>query len=164
MNTRVKEIRETLKLSQANFAEKLGLKQRAISEIEKGSNKLTDRNFDAICSAFNVSEKWLREGVGEMFNPPVEKTFLDQLAEEHGLNERDKALIKSIIDLPSEVRGAVIDWALKLAQSVNQLPAESEKEKRLREIAEQRKALDEEEQRLKGDSHSFAEESLSGAG
>lgn len=119
MQNRLKQLRKVLNLSQAKFAEKIGLGQRAIASIELGSAKLTDRNFDAICNVFNVNPEWLRSGVGEMFNASAEKTFLDKLAEEKGLDARGKALIQSIIDLPASVREGVIDWALNLARELN---------------------------------------------
>ena len=154
MQNRLKQLRKVLNLSQAKFAEKIGLGQRAIASIELGSAKLTDRNFDAICNVFNVNPEWLRSGVGEMFNASVEKSFLDKLAEEKGLDARGKALIQSIIDLPASVREGVIDWALNLARELNaktteqQLQDEEQKlleekfaiEKRLAEISVQKKS------------------------
>ena len=119
MQNRVKHLRKELNLSQAKFAEKIGLGQRAVASIESGSAKLTDRNFDTICRVFNVNPEWLRSGVGEMFNSSNEKSFLDKLAEEKGLEAKSKALIQSIIDLPAGVREGVIDWALNLARELN---------------------------------------------
>ena len=160
MTERIKELRKSLKLSQAAFAEKIGISQGTFAFIESGKSNLTPRNADAICRVFNVNSKWLKEGKGKIFN---ETSFLDQLAAEKGLNEREKALIQSIIDLPPEVREGVIDWALAFAKKVNEIPAESEKEKRLREIAEQRQRLDEEERKLTG-GMPLVEESLNAVG
>ena len=36
--------------------------------IERGVNNLTDKNIKLICSVFNVSEEWLRNGTGNMCN------------------------------------------------------------------------------------------------
>lgn len=67
MNERLKELRTRLKLSQADFGEKLFLSQNQVSLIEKGKRNLTDRSVNAICREFDVNEEWLRTGEGEMF-------------------------------------------------------------------------------------------------
>ena len=68
MNERIRVLRKTLKLKQADFGRQIGLTQTSLSMIERGVNNLTDKNIKLICSAFNVSEEWLREGTGNMFN------------------------------------------------------------------------------------------------
>ena len=67
INKRLKLIRKELGLSQGDFAERIGFKQTALSMIESGHNVLNDRHIKLICSTFNVSERWLRDGEGEMF-------------------------------------------------------------------------------------------------
>lgn len=67
MNIRIKKIRNILNLSQKDFAEKLGLKQNAISYMEKKGATVTEQNIKLICSQFNVNENWLRTGNGEIF-------------------------------------------------------------------------------------------------
>lgn len=76
MTERLKQLRKTLKINQTNFAQELGITQTAYSMIENGNNPLSDRHIKVICSAFNVSEHWLRTGDGEMFfSSPYEKEF-----------------------------------------------------------------------------------------
>lgn len=67
MNTRIREVRKSLHLSQKDFAEKIGLKQNAISYMEKSGCTVTEQNIKTICAQFCVNEKWLRTGSGEMF-------------------------------------------------------------------------------------------------
>ena len=67
MNERVKEIRLALKLSQKQFAEKIGLKQTTFSDIENKRCPVTERTIIAICSIFNVNENYLRNGSSDMF-------------------------------------------------------------------------------------------------
>ena len=68
-NTRIKAVRTTLKLSQAEFGEKIGLSQNYIWMIEKGERVPSDRAIRDICRVFNVDDAWLRTGIGEMFRP-----------------------------------------------------------------------------------------------
>lgn len=67
MNTRIREIRTALALTQTEFAEKIGLKQNAVSLMEKPNRRITEQNIIAICAKFHVNETWLRTGEGEMF-------------------------------------------------------------------------------------------------
>ncbi len=78
MNHRIRELRKALNLSQREFAEKIGLRQNAISYMENGST-VTEQNIKAICSQFSVSEAWLRTGSGKMFleNDKKQKEFFD---------------------------------------------------------------------------------------
>lgn len=79
MNNRIRELRKALNLSQKEFAEKIGLKQNAISYMEKSGSTVTEQNIKAICSQFSVNETWLRTGSGKMFlgNEKKQKEFFD---------------------------------------------------------------------------------------
>ena len=142
MVERLVQLRKALNLSQAKFAKQIGLTQGTLGAIEIGKSNLTERNFDSICRVFNVNPEWLRHGVGEMFNPPVEKSFLDQLAEEKGLDARHKALIKSIIELPADIREGVIDWALNLAHEINSRTSEQQIDDELQQLMEQKEKIE----------------------
>ena len=68
MNERIIKLRKALGLSQSEFAEKIGVARTTISGIELNKATITKRTILSICSIYNVNEKWLREGIGEMFN------------------------------------------------------------------------------------------------
>lgn len=67
MEERLKNLRNTLKMNQKDFAQSLGLGQSTWAMIEVGKRELNDRHIKLICSIHNVSENWLRTGSGEMF-------------------------------------------------------------------------------------------------
>ena len=69
MNTRLRELRKILRMTQTELAAKLEMAQNSYSKIETGENSLTDKNIFLICLIFGVNESWLRTGEGEMFNP-----------------------------------------------------------------------------------------------
>lgn len=79
MNNRIRILRKTLKLNQKEFAQKIGLKQNAISCMEKNGATVTEQNVKAICSQFNVNETWLRTGSGKIFleNDKKRKEFFE---------------------------------------------------------------------------------------
>ena len=150
---RVRYIRvQILKLNQTEFAEKINITQTALAAIENGKNKLTERNFEAICNVFNVNPEWLATGVGKEFK---EKSFVDELAKKYNLGFKEKTLIESILNLPPTARDAVIDWALDFATKIEEenIRQENEFVKKRRKLQQQKKdieaqlkKIDEEEQ------------------
>lgn len=64
---RVRELRKALNLTLEKFAEPLGVKKAAISNIENESRNLTEQMAKAICREYSINEEWLRDGTGEMF-------------------------------------------------------------------------------------------------
>lgn len=66
MGDRIKALRQSLGLTQQEFAEKIGIKRGAIANYEIGRN-ISDVVINSICMTFNVNERWLRTGEGEMF-------------------------------------------------------------------------------------------------
>lgn len=67
MNSRIRELRKTLHLSQHDFAARIGLKQNAISCMENGSVAITKQTVKLICLEFSVNKDWLIYGEGTMF-------------------------------------------------------------------------------------------------
>ena len=67
MNDHIRTLRKTLGLKQREFAARIGLKQSAVSYLEKSGSTVTDQNIKAICAQFGVDENWLRTGQGAMF-------------------------------------------------------------------------------------------------
>lgn len=106
MNNRIKQLRKDLGLTQEKFGEKLGLKKNSISQIENGINSLTEQLLLSVCREFNVSEKWLRTGEGEMFIPVPEEdevaAYVEDLLADNGENELYN-LIKSIMRTYNEL-------------------------------------------------------------
>ena len=96
MNQRLLELRKTLGLTQAQFGEKLNLKNNTITNLEKGVRPLTDRVVTDICREYNVNEQWLRQGIGPMFRP--RKTDESALAEQAAklIKSRDPYTIKAV--------------------------------------------------------------------
>lgn len=69
MKGRIKELRKHVGLTQAEFGERLGIKQNTVAQYEIGRNMPTDTVVELLCREFGVNETWLRTGEGEMFIP-----------------------------------------------------------------------------------------------
>ena len=132
MKDRIRYLRKiVLNLSMAEFGEKIGLGAQAIAAIEKGRNELTDRNFDAICTAFSVNPEWLRNGVGEMFLETRED-LIRNVAKQFELSDDDTILLRTFLSLPREHRAGVLAWARNFATTLAaqmgvQFPAQPQK-------------------------------------
>ena len=127
INNRFKIARETLKLSQRDVAEQIGIGATAISRIESGGNNPAERTVKLFCSKLGVSEDWLRTGSGPMMASTLDDE-LSALAQAHGLDEMDVALIRTYIDLPKSAQAALKDFLFRLdanrRAAENRMPGE----------------------------------------
>lgn len=96
MNERIKELRKFLGLTLEKFGNRLGVTKVTISRLENGINSVTEQMFRSICREFDVSEKWLRTGEGDMFIIPEDDTaaLVSNL-----LEEPDDEFYQSILEL-----------------------------------------------------------------
>lgn len=106
---RIKHLRKELDLTQALFAEKIGLKATAIGLYESGDRTVTERSIVSICQIFDVNEEWLRTGKGEMFKQD-EKAIISQLTREYGLDDLDRQIIESYLQLDPAKRNVIKDY------------------------------------------------------
>ena len=96
MNERLKQARKALRLSQAKFAEQLGITAQALSLLEIGTTPITAKHIKPICAIFNVNEEWLTTGKGVMF---LNKNELERFSQRFSnLSERDKTYINTLMD------------------------------------------------------------------
>ncbi|GHU97749.1 hypothetical protein FACS189483_04620 [Spirochaetia bacterium] len=68
VNSRIVEVRKSLRLPQKEFAEGLKLSRSYQNMLEKWGQPVNDRIISIICMVYRVNETWLREGKGAMFN------------------------------------------------------------------------------------------------
>ena len=65
--SRVKEIRNHLKMLQKDFANGIGISNSFLSEVEGGSSKVGHEFFFNIVKVYKVNPLYLLHGTGEMF-------------------------------------------------------------------------------------------------
>lgn len=68
MYNRIRELRNTLRLTQQEFADSIGVKRNTIANYETGRNDPIDAVTSLICKTHHVREEWLRTGRGPMFH------------------------------------------------------------------------------------------------
>lgn len=124
MNNRIKTLRKHLNLTQQEFGKRIGMKQNTIALIE-GGRGTSDQTIFAICREYNVNEKWLRSGEGEMFkelSDDVEMSFLfsrilnpddnDEVA------QSKRALIREILTTDEAAWPYILEFLKNLTKSV----------------------------------------------
>lgn len=78
MAERIKLLRKALGLTQQEFSDTIKVKRSTLATYESGRNEPIDAVITLICREFDVNEKWLRFGTGEMF---IEKTEDEEISE-----------------------------------------------------------------------------------
>lgn len=111
---RIKKVRKDVDLTQQEFGKRINMKQNSIALIEGGRNT-SPQTISAICREFNISEEWLRDGVGPM-RPQTEEDSINELIKQHGLDSLDRQIILEFIRLSAEDRQAVKKFVRNLAQ------------------------------------------------
>ncbi|MBR4382751.1 MAG: helix-turn-helix transcriptional regulator [Selenomonadaceae bacterium] len=117
MNERIRELRKMLNMNQTDFGAKIGLSQKSVTNMETTGGTVTERNFNAICKAFNVNPDWLRDGVGEIF-VETREALIQSLVDEFDLKPNEAVLLKTFLELPAEHRKGVLKWAENFARTM----------------------------------------------
>ena len=118
----IRELRNHLSLSQTAFGERLNVSRNVINNLELGRVEPNDMMIAHICNTYGVSEKWLRTGSGPMMAATLDDE-LTALAQAHGLDEMDVALIRTYISLPRSAQSALKDFLRRLAASTPTPPS-----------------------------------------
>ena len=117
LNARIKELRKSMKLNQAEFGEQIGLKTSAISKMEQEGSTVTEQNIKLICEKFHVRREWLTEGTGEMFSE-TEDTLFKSFAERYHLSPDDQSLASYLLQMTSEERQKVTQFIVEMAEII----------------------------------------------
>lgn len=101
VGSRIKELRNSLDLTQQKFADRLGIQRGAIANYELERNVPIDAVISLICREFNVREAWLRSGEGDM------------LAVKPRAEELGELVRKLLADRPESFRSRLITSLLR---------------------------------------------------
>lgn len=117
---RIRKLRKTLDLTQQKFGERIGVKGNTVAQYELGRNKPLDSVISLICREFDVNEKWIRTGSGEMFvKTPEEDSYSKAAA---SILKKDDILameaLKLYFQMSPEAKEAVSNYILQLADMI----------------------------------------------
>ena len=102
MNERIKDIRNALKMTQQEFAERIKIKRNTVATYEMGRSIPSDSAIALICKEFSVNEDWLRNGNGEMFIPVSKSEQISKMISEVLKSDEDsfkRRLINALANL-----------------------------------------------------------------
>ncbi len=117
MKERIRELRKSLKLTQQEFAERIGSTQNILANYEIGRRNPSSSVINNICKTFNVREEWLRDGEGEMFIASKE-TVLMQLSSEYKTDALEMEMLEAYLQLSPKVREAIKRYVKELFRRV----------------------------------------------
>lgn len=101
VGSRIKELRNSLDLTQQKFADRLGIQRGIIGKYEVDVSAPSDAVISLICRVFNVREAWLRTGEGEMLEVKPRAEELGELVR------------KLLADRPESFRSRLITSLLR---------------------------------------------------
>ncbi|HBG7720994.1 TPA: helix-turn-helix transcriptional regulator [Clostridioides difficile] len=118
MHERIYKIRTSLKMSQREFGEKLGVSRDVISNIEY--NRVTPKPvfIQHLCELYNVNKEWLLTGEGEMFIEFSENEKVLKIATDI-INEDDK-FMKNILFTFSNLNDEQKEFLTNLMKNMTQ--------------------------------------------
>ena len=119
MNSRIRKIRKQLDITQEEFGARIGVKGNTVAQWESGRNNPSDSAIAFLCREFHISEEWLRNGIGDMFDSQPEDE-LKALTEKYNLSATDRIMIEKYMSLSATARAAVTDFILSIAVALNE--------------------------------------------
>lgn len=106
MNTRIREVRNAKGLTQTEFGKRIGFSRPMVANLEgEGRAEIKDHVIHLICKEYNVNEKWLRTGEGEMFSEMSMEEELIEFTRDLLIDENEsfkKRLISALAKLSEE--------------------------------------------------------------
>lgn len=135
MHKRIKELRESLPLSQGAFGKKMGVSRDVINNIERNRNKnpISEIFIAHLCETFDVNENWLRTGDGEMLNH-TDKSSLFTLKKEYNLSQKATDILENFLKLSDKEQDEFIGLAEKVFNTL-----EKDTDKKIVQLTEVKK-------------------------
>ncbi len=120
---RIRLLRDDKKLSQEAMGRILGVTGVAISRLENGSRNVTDQMVILLCAKFGVSEAWLTEGRGEMYDALIE-SGIDEIARNCDATKTVRTFLDMYARLTPEGRAVVDQIVDSASTAIRQSPAD----------------------------------------
>lgn len=127
IHERIRTIREEKGLSRKAFGEILGVSGDVINNIESNRLKRPEQKkpiYKLICEKFDINEKWLRTGEGEMFLPVEDDIaeYVSELLEDEDNPFYDiiKVIMKTYLELDEKNKDIFKSFAKSLADNIKE--------------------------------------------
>lgn len=120
INERIRFLRKNhLKMSQAQFALLIGMKQTSVSTFEKNGATVTEQTIKSICFAVEgLNEDWLRNGNEPMILETPQET-MEQLKNKFNLDEFAYSFVYEYLKLDKEKRSLLRNFFYNILKPIN---------------------------------------------
>ena len=100
------------KLSQSEFAKKMGVSRDVIGNIEYNRVEIKEHMIKLISKTFNVNENWLRYGKDPVFIEKDEIDLIIQLKQKYNLDDLTTSLLNTFINLDDLAKKNIVNFIL----------------------------------------------------
>lgn len=100
------------KLSQSEFAKKMGVSRDVIGNIEYNRVELKEHMIKLICKTFNVNENWLRYGKEPIFLEDDATDLISKLKQKYDLDDLTITLLNTFINLDDMAKKTIVNFIL----------------------------------------------------
>lgn len=107
LGDRIKTLRESLGLNQAEFGAKLGVSKNTVWNYENGTS-VTHDILVQICTLFDIDARWLLLGVGSPQAHHAARESVDLLVLEEVVRAAETALTAQRLVVPAEKKGQLM--------------------------------------------------------
>lgn len=115
MIQRIILVRKKHRLSQEQFAEKLGLSRNFINQVETGKKNFSGRTINDICRCFHIKEEWLRSGNGSMSDDiSSAQAPMQDIFDRFNCSDSEKKFLSAFFGLQESERRAFCDLLVKM--------------------------------------------------
>ena len=107
--------------------------------MENETRAPTERTIVLTVDKWHCSESWLRTGEGSMFDNKGDD-FLAELAAKYQLDSLEQSMIRTVYEMTSEQRKAILAFARRLVADYDTATSETDEERTIRIVREGRAA------------------------
>lgn len=110
IGSRVKELRESLNLSQTVFGDRIGVSRDVVNNLERDRVNITDDRLILISKTYGVRYEWLKTGEEPMYPPETDDLLVKVAKVMEGQSEAKRQLVELICDLPDALLDQLIEY------------------------------------------------------
>lgn len=117
ISNRLKELRDTLGITQTVFADSIGLGTSTVAMMEVGKREILDRHIKIVCATYNVNEKWFRDGIGDMFNVSNSINEIESISNKYSLTTTESQILQNYLNMNPDKRKIFTGVLLQLTNN-----------------------------------------------
>lgn len=99
LKDRLRELRKSTRLSQTDFALKLGCSRGVIKNLEEGKTDISPAFADLICRTYGCDRIWLETGEGKMFRTPTRDEQITDFVGKTLFGDGDSDFAKQLLSI-----------------------------------------------------------------